>query len=148
MTIRTLIVEDEDLIRWSLRQKFEGRGYRVEEAPDGATALEMLEGGSFDLVMLDYKLPDTTGLEVLRKLRERDGDAVVIMMTAYSTIESAVGAIKLGAFDYIPKPFQMEELLRTVDKALETTRLRREVRELRRQLEAEHGPCTIIGQHP
>ena len=148
MTIRTLIVEDEDLIRWSLRQKFKARGYRVEEAPDGETALETLDGGAFDLVMLDYKLPDMTGLDVLRKLRERDGDAVVIMMTAYSTIESAVGAIKLGAFDYVPKPFQMEELLRTVDKALETTRLRREVRELRRQLEAEYGAHTIIGQHP
>jgi two-component system response regulator AtoC len=148
MTIRTLIVEDEDLIRWSLRQKFEARGYRIDEAPDGAAALEALDGGTFDLVMLDYKLPDMTGLEVLRKLRERDADAVVIMMTAYSTIETAVEAIKLGAFDYVPKPFQMEGLLLTVDKALETTRLRREVRELRRQLAADFGAHTIIGQHP
>jgi DNA-binding NtrC family response regulator len=148
MKIRTLIVEDEDLIRWSLRQKFEARGYHVEEAADGAAALEILDGRAVDLVMLDYKLPDMTGLEVLRKLRERDADAVVIMMTAYSTIESAVEAIKLGAFDYVPKPFQMEELLLTVDKALETTRLRREVRELRRQLDAEYGAHAIIGQHP
>jgi two-component system response regulator AtoC len=70
------------------------------------------------------------------------------MMTAYSTIESAVEAIKLGAFDYVPKPFQMDQLLFTVDKALETTRLRREVRELRRHLQSEFGTDTIIGQHP
>ena len=111
MTIRVLIVEDEELIRWSLRQKFEARGYHVSEAEDGASAREALEKRTYDLVMLDYKLPDTTGLEVLRQLREHDADTVVIMMTAYSSIESAVEAIKLGAFDYIPKPFQMDELL-------------------------------------
>jgi DNA-binding NtrC family response regulator len=147
MTVRVLIIEDEDLIRWSLRQKFESREYAVQEAPDGATALAALEADTFDLVLLDYKLPDMTGIDVLRKLRERDADVVVIMMTAFSTIESAVEAIKLGAFDYVPKPFQMEDLLLTVDKALETTRLRREVRDLRRQLEAEYGVDTIIGQH-
>ena len=148
MTIRVLIVEDEELIRWSLRQKFEARGYQVSEAEDGASAREALEKRTYDLVMLDYKLPDMTGLEVLSQLREHDADTVVIMMTAYSSIESAVEAIKLGAFDYIPKPFQMDELLFTVDKALETTKLRREVRELRRQLEAEYGTDKIIGQHP
>ncbi|MCG3128552.1 MAG: Regulatory protein AtoC [Phycisphaerae bacterium] len=148
MNIRVLIVEDEELIRWSLRQKFEGRGYRVTEAATGAAALEALDGGMFDLIMLDYRLPDTTGLDVLRHFREHDGDSVVIMMTAYSSIESAVEAVKLGAFDYVPKPFQMDELLLTIDKALETTKLRREVRELRRQVETEFGTDIIIGQHP
>jgi two-component system response regulator AtoC len=148
MTIRTLIIEDEELIRWSLRQKFQARDYRVEEAATGAAAVAALDRSAYDLILLDYRLPDMTGLDVLRRLRERDGDTVVIMMTAYSTIESAVEAIKLGAFDYIPKPFQIEELLRIVDKALETTRLRREVRELRRQLESEYGGATLVGQHP
>ena len=145
--IRVLIVEDESLIRWSLRQKFDERGYRVTEAPDGAAAFDALDAGTFDLVMLDYKLPDMTGIDVLRKLREHDSDAVVIMMTAYSTIETAVEAIKLGAFDYLAKPFQMDDLLFRVDKALETTKLRREVRELRRRLEQEYGTDQIIGQH-
>jgi len=90
MQIRVLIVEDESLIRWSLRQKFEERGYRVSEAEHGAAALEQLDSSNFDLIMLDYKLPDTTGLDVLRHVRELETDAVVIMMTAYSTIESAV----------------------------------------------------------
>ncbi len=148
MSIRVLIVEDEALIRWSLRQKFEERGYRVTEAETGKAALTAFEEGLFDLVMLDYKLPDTTGLDVLRALRQADQDTVVIMMTAYSTIETAVEAIKLGAFHYLAKPFQMEELLVTVDKALETTKLRREVRELRRQLQTEFGIDAIIGKHP
>jgi len=146
MSVRVLIVEDESLIRWSLRQKFEERGYQVLEAETGQAALDAFEEGLFDLIMLDYKLPDITGLDVLHGLRQIDQDAVVIMMTAYSTIETAVEAIKLGAFNYIAKPFQMEELLVTVDKALETTQLRREVRELRRHLREEFGINAIIGQ--
>ncbi len=148
MKIRVLIVEDEGLIRWSLRQKFEERGYLVTEAEDGKSALREIEENVFDLIMLDYKLPDTTGLDVLERVRAGDADTVVIMMTAYSTIESAVRAIKLGAFDYITKPFQMEQMLFTVDKALETSKLRREVRELRRHLEEKYGTDEIIGQHP
>ena len=148
MSIGVLIVEDESLIRWSLRQKFEERGYRVAEAESGSEALAALDGGLFDLVMLDYKLPDMTGLDILRRMRSEDHECVVIMMTAYSTVESAVEAIKLGAFDYITKPFQMDHLLFTVDKALETTKLRREVRELRRRLEREYGTDQIIGQDP
>ena len=148
MKIRVLIVEDESLIRWSLRQKFEDRGYQVAEAEDGQTALALFDEGAFDLIMLDYKLPDITGLDVLHGIRGLDADAVVIMMTAYSTIETAVEAIKLGAYNYIAKPFQMDELLVTVDKALETTQLRREVRELRRHLEQKFGINAIIGQDP
>jgi len=146
MTIRVLIIEDEQLIRWSLRQKFESRGYSVTEAGTGAEALEALDSGIFDLIMLDYKLPDMTGFDVLRTTRESDSDMVVIMMTAYTSIEKAVGAIKLGAFDYIPKPFEMDHVLRTVDKALETTKLRREVRELRKQVHKEFGFEQVIGQ--
>ncbi|MBI5863469.1 MAG: sigma-54-dependent Fis family transcriptional regulator [Planctomycetes bacterium] len=146
MSIRVLIVEDEALIRWSLRQKFEERGYRVTEAENGALGLAAADGTLFDLIVLDFKLPDMTGLDILRKLRESDNDSVFIMMTAYSTIESAVEAIKLGAYDYVSKPFQMEHLLFVVDKALETTKLRREIRELKRSLESQFGTSTIIGQ--
>ncbi len=148
MSIRVLIVEDEALIRWSLRQKFEERGYRVTEAETGQVALGLLAEGAFDLILLDYRLPDVTGLDVLHAVRQIDHDVVVIMMTAYSTIETAVEAIKLGAFNYIVKPFQMEELLLTVDKGLETTQLRREVRELRRHLQEQFGIDAIIGRDP
>ncbi len=148
MTIRTLIIEDEQLIRWSLRQKFDERGYETHEAEDGAAALEALDGEVYDLIMLDYKLPDMTGLDILAKVRETDTDVVIIMMTAYSTIESAVEAMKLGAYDYVTKPFAMDQLFRTVDKALETTKLRREVRELRRHLAHEYGMDSIVGKDP
>ena len=148
MTVRVLIIEDEKLIRWSLRQKFEARGFHVTEVENGADAFEALHTGVYDLIMLDYKLPDTTGLDILRTIRETDSDVVVIMMTAYSNIESAVDAIKLGAYDYLTKPFDMDDVLRTADKALETTKLRREVRELRRHIHHEYGIDRIIGQAP
>ncbi len=148
MTVRILIVEDEQLIRWSLRQKFEEKGYKVEEAETGAHAISAMDGKLFDLIMLDYKLPDMTGLDILRRIRESDSDVVVIMMTAFSTIESAVEAMKLGAYDYITKPFDMDQLLRTVAKSLETTKLRREVRELRRHIANEYGSDRIVGKHP
>ncbi|MCK4343033.1 MAG: sigma-54-dependent Fis family transcriptional regulator [Phycisphaerae bacterium] len=146
MKIRVLIVEDEELIRWSLRQRFEERGYQVVEVETGQAALDAFDEGLFDLILLDYRLPDMTGLDVLRGVREVDHDTVVIMMTAYSSIETAVEAIKLGAFHYITKPFQISQLLLTVDKALETTKLRREVRELRRQMKQEFGMEAIIGR--
>jgi len=148
MAIRVLIVEDEPLIRWSLRQKFESRDYEVQEAGTGEEALEAIETGNFDLIMLDYKLPDRTGFDILKAIKEADDDAVVIMMTAYTSIEKAVGAIKLGAFDYVPKPFDMNHVLKVVDQALETTKLRREVRELRKQVHREFGIDQIIGQSP
>ena len=146
MPARILIVEDEQLIRWSLRQKFEEKGYKVEEAETGADATGALDGKFFDLIMLDYKLPDMTGLDILRKIRESDSDVVVIMMTAFSTIESAVEAMKLGAYDYITKPFDMDQLLRTVAKSLETTKLRREVRELRRHMAHDYGVDSSVGE--
>jgi len=148
MTIRVLIVEDEKLIRWSLRQKLSARGYQVTDVENGKAAFEAMNAGVYDLILLDYKLPDTTGLDILRKVRETDGDVVVIMMTAYSSIESAVDAIKLGAYDYITKPFDMDHVLRTADKALETTTLRREVRELRRHIEHDYAIGRIIGRDP
>lgn len=148
MAIRVLLIEDEKLIRWSLRQKFEAEGFEVVEADSGTSGLQVLDDGIFDLIMLDYRLPDMTGLEVLRAIREKDKDVVVIMITAYSTVESAVDAIKLGAYDYITKPFDMDELLRKAAKALETTKLRREVRGLQRTLQHEYGIERIIGQHP
>ncbi len=148
MKVRVLIVEDEQLIRWSLRQKLEACGYDVTEVENGKEAFAAIDKDTYDLVMLDYKLPDMTGLDILRKVREVDSDVVVIMMTAYSNVETAVDAIKLGAFDYISKPFDMDMVLSTVKKALETTKLRREVRELRRHIDHEYGTDSIIGQAP
>ncbi|NOT00955.1 MAG: sigma-54-dependent Fis family transcriptional regulator [Phycisphaerales bacterium] len=148
MSIRVLVVEDESLIRWSIRKKLTELGHQVTEADCGKAASAALQSASFDLVLLDYRLPDTTGLDLLRELRAHDHDTAVIMMTAYSTIENAVEAIKLGAFDYLSKPFEMETLVLTIEKALATTHLRREVRDLRRRLREDFGFDRIIGRHP
>lgn len=143
---RILIVEDEKLIRWSLQQRFQEEGYVVDEAATAAAGLDKLSHAIFDLVMLDYKLPDMTGLEVLRKIREDDQDIVVLIMTAYSSVENAVEAMRLGAFDYVSKPFKMDALMLTVNKALETTHLKREVRDLRSQMREKFGFDRILGR--
>ena len=122
-----LIIEDEKLIRWSLRQRLEEAGYFVDEAETARDGLAKLAADTFDLVMLDYRLPDLTGLDVLRSIRTTDKDQIVLMMTAFSNVEDAVEAMRLGAFDYVSKPFKMDALMLTVDKALETTRLKREI---------------------
>lgn len=143
-----LIIEDEKLIRWSLRQRFEEEDFVVTEAESAEAGLTLLGNSTFDLVMLDYRLPDLTGLDVLRKLREGNKDQVVLMMTAYSNVEDAVEAMRLGAFDYVSKPFKMETLMLSVNKALETTRLKREVRDLRAAMQKDFGFDRILGRCP
>jgi len=145
---RILIIEDEKLIRWSLRQRFQEEGYVVDEAQNGSDGLAKLQRALFDLVMLDYRLPDMTGLDVLRRIREDDEDIVVLIMTAYSNIEDAVEAMRLGAYDYVSKPFKMDALMLTVAKALETTHLKREVRDFRAQMRKKFGFDRILGRCP
>ncbi|MCK6457049.1 MAG: sigma-54 dependent transcriptional regulator [Phycisphaerae bacterium] len=146
--VRILIIEDEKLIRWSLRSQFEKEGYVVDEAETGQQGLRMIDTRTYDLVMLDYKLPDITGLDVLREIRRTDGDLVVVIMTAYSRIEDAVEAMRLGAYDYVGKPFRMDVLMMTVRKALETTRLKREVRDFREEMQSRFGFDKILGRCP
>ena len=125
-----LVVDDEALIRWSLTERLHSEGYDVLEAETGRRALEKLPEG-VDLVLLDYRLPDTDGVSVLRKIKEFDQDILVILLTAYASVETAVEAMKLGAYHFANKPFNLDEVAATVERALETTRLRREVRQFR-----------------
>ena len=143
-----LIIEDEKLIRWALIQRFTEEGYHTAEAEKGYEGLSIMREQTFDLVMLDYKLPDTTGLEILRQIREIDRDVVVIIMTAYSSVENAVEAMRIGAFDYVTKPFKMDELMVTVEKGLEATHLKRQVRDFRQQIQSRFGFDRIIGNCP
>src|SRR5690242_18231671 len=125
-----LVVDDEQLVRWSLTDRLTQEGYRVVEAETAAEALERAAEGT-DLVLLDYRLPDSDGLAVLKRIKESDPDTLVIMLTAVSSIDTAVEAMKAGAFHYANKPFHLDEISLLVQKALETTKLRREVRTLR-----------------
>ncbi|MFH0982431.1 MAG: sigma-54 dependent transcriptional regulator [Planctomycetota bacterium] len=145
---RVLIIEDEKLIRWSLRQRFVDEGYIADEAETGGEGLRKLRDASYDLITLDYKLPDMTGLDVLREVRRIDGDIVVVMLTAYSNVEDAVTAMRLGAFDYVSKPFKMDELMQTIEHGLETTLLKRQVRDFRAEMKSRFGIEGIIGASP
>jgi len=139
-----LVVDDEALIRWSLKDRLSEQGYRVIEADTAASAIAKSEEAP-DLVLLDYKLPDGDGLQVLKKLKERDPDVLVILLTAFSSIETAVEAMKHGAYHYANKPFNLDEIALLVDKALETTRLRREVKTLRANQAQPYSFDRIVG---
>ena len=139
-----LVVDDEALIRWSLTERLKSEGYNVLEADTGRAALERV-GEGVDLVLLDYRLPDTDGVSVLRKIKEMDQDILVILLTAYASVETAVEAMKLGAYHFANKPFNLDEVSAMVERALETTRLRREVRQFRTSAARPYSLQRIVG---
>jgi len=143
---KILVVDDEHLIRWTLEQHLGKEGYEVYTAEDGEKALEMAATLSPNLVLLDNQLPGISGIEVLGKLKEIDRDIIVIMITAHGLLETAVKAMKLGAYDYISKPFNLDEITLTIRKALETVSLREEVKILKEQQKTSFRSCNIIGK--
>jgi DNA-binding NtrC family response regulator len=145
---RILIVEDEKLLRWSIRDRLQQEDYRVEEAASGAEALPVLQGGNLDLAIFDFQLPDTDGIRLLEEARASDPALPVVLMTAFASVDSAVRAMKLGATDYLPKPVDLDHLAITVQRGLETTRLRRELRALRRSMDGAGGPPKVLAKSP
>jgi DNA-binding NtrC family response regulator len=145
MRASILVVDDEQLIRWSLGERLKDEGYRVLEAETSSQALDRFRDG-VDLVLLDYKLPDGDGIEVLKKLKAIEPDVLVILLTAHSSVELAVEAMKQGAYHYANKPFNLDEIVLLIEKALETTRLRREVRALRSTQAQPYAPERMVGE--
>ena len=142
-----LVVDDEQLIRWSIRERLARDGYDIVEAATGAAAREQFAQHP-DLVLLDFRLPDTDGLALLKAFKEEDPDALVILITAHSTIENAVEAMKSGAYHYVNKPFNVDEVALLVEKALETSQLRREVKAIRDSQRSDFGFESIVGKSP
>src|SRR5215467_5286348 len=146
MSDTILIVDDEPSNRNILSQELIHEGYSVVAASDGREALSKVESSRPDLIILDYMMPDLSGLEVLKELRKRENDAPVVMITAYGTLERAVEAMKEGAYDFITRPFEPDHIALVVKKALERQTLKREVEILSEEVEQRYQ--LIIGESP
>jgi len=140
-----LLIDDDDSLRRVMEFSLTEAGYKVQTAASGEAGLMLFERGLFDAVITDITMPGISGMEVLAKIRERDGGLPVIVITAYGTIESAVEAMKQGAFDYITKPFNRDELHLTLVKALRMRRLEKENVELRAEITDRYRFDSIVG---
>jgi len=145
---KILVVDDERLVRWSLRQKCEEWGYQVVEAEAGEPGLRLAQHESPDLILLDVRLPGLNGLQVLEQLKKNGDTASVIMITADPQLDDVKSALKLGAYDFIGKPLDFEELRVTIQNALETTRLRSEVQSLRGEVRRRTGYHDVVAVSP
>ena len=143
-----MIVDDERLVRWSLRQKCEEWGYHVIEADSGEPALKLAQHESPDLVLLDVRMPDLTGIEVLDQLKKSGDARAVIMITADPQLDDVKAALKLGAYDFVGKPVDFDELHVTIKNALEATTLRAEVRTLRGEVRRDAGYNSVVSASP
>ena len=146
--LRLLVVDDEEPQRRALAGILERAGYEVATAAEGQEALSLLDGRSFDLMLTDQRMPVLDGLELLDRARRATPDLPVVLMTAFGSVSSAVEAIKRGAVDYLTKPFEKDELLLVVDKAIRQRRLETEVATLRGALRDRYKLDSIIGGSP
>ena len=143
--LKVLIVDDEPLMRLSMLDALEGIGCEVMAAATGTEGLTILGTRQFDIVITDLRLPGADGLTILKACKERSPTTEVILITAHGSVDTAVGAIKLGAYDYITKPFQMDELLLIVERVGKILGLRRENLELKEVLEDRFSFGGILG---
>lgn len=146
MVGRILVVDDDDSLRRVTQVQLEQSGYQVSTASDGNEALTFLQKIPQDLVITDLKMPGLSGMDLLEKIRTEYPEIIVIMVTAFGTVETAVEAMKLGAYDYITKPVNLDELKLVISRALAHQRLLEEVRNLRASLDVKYGFENIIGR--
>ncbi len=145
MIERILVIDDDEAIRDGCKQVLSRDGYDVQEASNAHDALNLLDRYDFDLLLLDLKMPDTNGLDLLRKIRQRDISVPVVMITAYGTMQNAVQAMRLGANDFLSKPFEPEELRLIVSRTLRDKRLTLENIFLKEELKRKEGDVKIVG---
>ena len=146
MRARVLVCDDKENFTKLFRRLLPTERFDVTTAEDGARALALVAAGDFDVIVTDIRMPGADGLSVLREARSRDPDAEVILMTAYATVPAAVDAIREGAFDYLAKPFEPDEALLVVERALERRRLRQQARDLRRALDGIHRIDNLVAK--
>jgi nitrogen regulation protein NR(I) len=145
---KVLIVDDDSSMRYSLNRMLEGQGFLVSSAKNGTEALERFFTESPELVIMDIKMPGQSGLEVLKQIKERDPKALVILMTAFGTTETAIEAMKFGAFDYILKPFDIPQMRGLVERALGVSRMMKKMVSYPDRPEAEVAGEAIVGSSP
>jgi two-component system nitrogen regulation response regulator GlnG len=149
VSARVLVADDEPSIRFVLRETLESAGHTVHDVDNGDAALEALAGDAFEIAFFDVRMPGLSGLELLDRVRALGSDVAVVIITAQNTLENAVEAMKRGAFDYLVKPFAVDEVLGVVAKALRNRALEREVRTLRREMgERDAAGERLIGRSP
>ena len=146
--VKIVVADDEESVRWTLKKALERSGYAVYTVSDGKAAVDTAERVSADLVLMDIKMPTLDGLEALSLMRDRHPEAMVIVMTAFGSLQAAVEAMKRGAYDYITKPFDFEELTLLVRRALEVQSLTRELSRLKAQLKDRQELDEIVGTSP
>ncbi len=143
---KLLITEDEESLRFVLKKALEDEGYWVQTAANGNAARQLLTDTHFDVSLMDIKLPDADGLAVLKEIKAAGIDTAMIVMTAQNTMRNAIGAMKNGAFDYITKPFDLDEVLVLVKRAMDSRKLSRDFRELKEEVKKRFEPgVNIIG---
>ncbi len=145
---RIIVVDDEPGMREFLEIMLQKDNYLVSTASDGAEAIQRIENDLFDLAVVDVQMPVMNGIEVLKKINEKCPETTVIMITAFASHETAIEAMKLGAYDYITKPFKIDEIKLVIRKALDKKRLERENSRLKKELETKYGFGNIIGRSP
>src|SRR5579864_3059981 len=144
---RILIVDDELVVRDSLARWFAAEGYQTKALASAREALELADR-EWDLALLDIKMPGMDGIELQRRLKESDPDLIMIIMTGYATVDTAVQALKQGAYDYLTKPVDPDELSHLVDKALEHRRTKREVVRLQENLKEIFPKTDLVSKSP
>ncbi|NOY54061.1 MAG: sigma-54-dependent Fis family transcriptional regulator [Deltaproteobacteria bacterium] len=143
-----LVVDDEKLICWSLKEKLEKENYEVLTAGSGEEAMEIINQAQPDLILQDNKLPGISGIELLEEIKKIREESLVIMMTAYGDVNTSVKAMKLGAYDFVEKPFDIDMIKLTIAKALETVNLKQEVQVYKNREKAQYGIDNVIGKTP